>query len=488
MRRRRRSTGGTPVSRQSGKSAGLTRRAFLRAGVGGAAALSAAGPHRASRAARAEAGRPNVLLIMTDQQHIDTISARQCRHLKTPGLDSLCRRGTTFARSYCTYPLCSPARSSLWTGRMPSETGVYRNGLPIHKSVPNLGQWFRRQSGYETIYAGKWHLPGSFTHSVPGFTVLTPGVSGQGNLGDTSTSLACEGYLRHRAKDKPFLMVASFFQPHDICQWLRLNQSDPGRLRYAELADELPALPANFAPPADEPAALRAQRDRNEPGATKGNWSPLHWRYYMWSYYRHVEMVDAEIGRLLAALDATGHADSTLVIFTSDHGEGLARHQMVRKSSLYDEASAVPMIVSLPGRVPAGAVDDDHLVSGLDVASTVCDYAGVEPPPGIHGRSLRGLLEGRAGAWRSFLACELSSGSGRLARMIRSRRHKFVRYHGDPVEQLFDMAADPGETKNLAREASAASVLAEHRKMLADWEARLTPAPSLPAGARWPRA
>ena len=462
---------------------GLSRRRFLQAGLGGAAALSARGALGAAPAVGGKA-RLNVLLMMTDQQHIDTIAARGCTHVKTPGLDALCRDGVTFEQSYCTYALCSPARSSLWTGRMPSEAGVYQNGLPIHASVPNVGQWFRRQSDYETIYAGKWHLPSSFTHNVPGFTVLTPGVGGQGNLGDTSTSLACEGYLRNRSKDKPFLMVASFFQPHDICQWLRINQHDPGKLRYPELADELPELPANFEYDPAEPAALRTQRDGNEPGARKGKWSRRHWRYYRYCYYRHVEMVDAEIGRVLTALRHTGHADNTLVIFTADHGEGLAHHQMVRKSSMYDEASRVPMIASLPGRVRKDAVDAGHLVSGLDVVPTACDYAGIAPPPGVHGRSLRPLLEGGRGDWRSFVACELS-GRSRVARMIRSRRHKYVTYRGDAVEQLFDMRADPGETKNLAKRAALASVLTDHRRMLADWQSRLTGAPTVPKANRW---
>jgi arylsulfatase A-like enzyme len=461
----------------------LSRRRLLQAGVGGAAALSAGGVRSAARAAAAGKTGPNVLLIMTDQQHIATVSARGCRHVKTPGLDGLCRDGVTFLQSHSANPLCSPARSSLWTGRMPSEAGVPVNGRPIHKSIPNIGQWFGEHTGHETIYAGKWHLPSSFTHNVPGFTVLTPGVGGQGNLGDTSTSLACEGYLRNRSKDKPFLMVASFFQPHDICQWLRINQHDPGKLRYGRIADELPELPANFRFDPNEPAGLRRQRDGNEPGVKKGKWSELHWRYYQWSYYRHIEMVDAEIGRLLDALRRTGHARNTLVLFTSDHGEGLAHHQMVRKNFLYEEAVKVPMIVSFPGHARGDAVDAEHLVSGLDVVPTVCDYVGIDPPPNVHGRSLRPLLEGRAPSRRPFVASEV----GHRARMIRSERYKYVKYRDDPVEQLFDMQADPAETKNLAGESKLASVVADHRRMLSEWQKGLSPAPNLSKEQAWPR-
>ena len=473
------------IDRTSANRSGATisRRNVLKAGLGGAAALSAPTVLTGAPRPAGKKGGPNVLLIMTDQQHIDTVARRGCGHVKTPGLDRLCRDGVTFNLSHSTDPVCSPARSSLWTGRMPSETGVYTNGRPIDKSVPNVGQWFGAKTNYETIYVGKWHLPSSFTHNIPGFTVLTPGVSGQGNLGDTSTSRACEGYLRNRSKDRPFLMVASFFQPHDICQWLRINQHDPGRLRYPQLADELPPLPPNFAFDPNEPDRVARSRDGNEPGVKKGKWSELHWRYYIWSYYRHIEMVDAEIARLLAALHETGHAEDTLILFTSDHGEGLGHHQMVRKNFLYDESVKVPLIASFPGRAKADTVDETHLASGLDIVPTVCDYVGIDAPPNMRGRSLRPVMEGRAGDWRPYVAAEI----GHAGRMIRSQRYKYITYRGDPVEQLFDMQADPGEKKNIAGQPKLATVLADHRKMLADWQRGLSRPPSAPPEGAWPQ-
>ena len=467
------------------RPAGLSRREMLQTGAVSAAAIAATGGLTPTAKAARETGKPNVLLIMTDQQHIDTIAARGCTHVKTPALDRFCRHSVTFTESFTTNPVCSPARSSVWTGRMPSETGVYVNGRPIHASVPNIGQWLRKQTDYDTVYVGKWHLPSSFTHKIPGFTVLTPGVSGQGNLGDTSTSRACEGYLQNHPADKPFLMVASFFQPHDICQWLRINQADPSKLRYPELADELPPLPPNFEFDPNEPAPIGRDRDTNEPGVTKGKWSKLHWRYYMWSYYRHIEMVDAEIGRVLDALEDTGLADTTLVIFTSDHGEGLAHHQLVRKSKLYDEAVKVPMIVSFPGHVKKDGIDTTHLVSGLDVVPTVCDYLNIQAPPTSHGRSLRPVLEDGKTDWRPYVGSEVNT-RGTIGRMIRSRQYKYVAYKGCDVEQLFDVQADPHETKNLADDAKLASVLADHRNMLVEWESKLIVAPTVPKESRWP--
>jgi len=194
-------------------------------------------------------------------------------------------------------------------------------------------------------------------------------------------------------------------------------------------------------------------------------------------------MVDAEIGRLLDALRQTGHAANTLVLFTSDHGEGLGHHQMVRKNFLYEESVKVPMIVSFPGHARADVVEAEHLVSGLDVVPTVCDYVGIKPPPNMHGRSLRPLLEGRASNRRPFVASEV----GHRARMIRSERYKYVKYRDDPVEQLFDMKADPNETRNLAGESKLASVVADHRRMLTEWQKRLAPPPNLPKEEAWPR-
>lgn len=466
--------------------AGLTRRDALRIGAATTAALAAGagfGPKRASAQVKVPAvGKktpPNVLLIVTDQQHADTLGSGGCAHVATPGQDHLAARGVRFPRCYSTNPICSPARSSIFTGRMASETGVFENGRPIHPSVPNLGQWLSEQAGYETVYTGKWHLPGTRTKQIPGFRVPVTGISGQGNLCDTSVSLGCEGFLRNRGSDRPFLLVASFLQPHDICQWLRINLRD-GELRYPELLDALPPLPGNFDPGPDEAEVLRQMRRQNEPGA--GRWSQRHWQYYLWSYYRMIEQLDAEIARVHRALEESGQAENTLVMLVSDHGEGLARHAMVRKNFLYDESARVPFLVSFAGRAAEGPVCSEP-VSQLDMVSTICDYAGIDAPPLARGRSLRPVLEQSGTLDREFVVAELSH--DHFARMVRTERFKYIRYAGEPVEQLFDMRADPGETTNLARDARFAADLAAHRRMLDRWERGLALAPDLPEDRVW---
>jgi len=437
---------------------GLTRRDVLKAGALGATTLMTR--RGLSAPARRTGRRPNFLFIITDQQGLDTLSALGCRDVATPNLDRLARRGVSFLESYSTNPLCSPARSSMFTGRPTLETGVVVNNRPIRSTIPNMGQWLR-QAGYETIYAGKWHVPQSYTPRIPGFNVIATGINGQGGVCDANVSRACQGYLRNRTRDKPFLMVASFLQPHDVCQFVSMHAKSGEMVFYKAVADELPPLPPNFKYDPREPGPLKRRK--------RPAWSEAQWRYYIWSYYRMVEMVDAEIGRVLRALEDCGEADNTVVIFTADHGEGRGRHQLVTKNYLYDEAAKVPLIVSCPGRVAENKKDTTHLASGLDILPTVCDYAGGKPPANVRGHSLRPLLEGMPVLWRDFVPAEVTI----LGRMIRTPRYKYITYKRDPVEQLFDMQADPGETKNLAGEAKLASALKAHRKLLAEWESRL---------------
>jgi arylsulfatase A-like enzyme len=424
--------------------------------------------------------RPNILFILTDQQHIDTISALGNPFVQTPAIDRFVRAGVSFRQSYCTNPVCSPARSSLFTGRPSSETGVYQNGIGIREGMPTLGECLREQ-GYETLYAGKWHVPGCYVTNIPGFRVLSTGIGHQGTVSDPLCTDACVNYLYNKADDAPFCMVVSYMQPHDICEWLRLNRIDQGTHRYPEIASQLPDLPDNLrAVPEGGPQSVTRLRERREPAT--GNWSEAHWRYYLWAYLRHVEMVDAEVDRLLDALDDTGMREDTIIVYTSDHGEGMGGHGMTRKNTLYDEAARVPLIFSWPGTIREGCVEETTLACGLDIMPTLCDYAGVAIPQGVKGTSLRAVLKGDGVPGRAFIAAEVSSN---LGQMIRSQRYKYVAYVDDNSEMLFDMQADPGETINLAHDPAYAAVLAQHRAMLREWIAGLDVAPNVPLENRW---
>jgi choline-sulfatase len=457
-----------------------SRRQFLKSTAAGAlaAGLAAKKAVSAAPAPAVHAGRkPNFLFLLADQLGLDAISAHGCPDVNTPNIDRLVRRGVTFMESHSTNPVCSPARSSLFTGRMPTETGVISNNRPIHSGVPNMGQRFRPQ-GYETVYCGKWHLPGGYPNQIPGFDVLPVG-GGQGDLVDSVVSRACEAYLKSRLRSRttPFLAVASLLQPHDICYWAIKGKSlVPDELPFEQLAGRLPELPPNHSSRPKAPEKL----DR----LSYGNFSDAQWRYYIYVYYRQVEMLDAEVGRILDALEDSGQADDTVVLLTADHGEGRGRHMHVQKWYPYDESVKVPMIVSCPERVAQNVRDETHLVSGLDVMHTFCDYAGVQRPAGL-GSSLRPLLEQKQTDWRDFLVTEHHI----VGRMVRTPRFKYVRYEGDPVEQLFDVQADPWEMKNLYQDPKMSDVLADHRRLLAQWNSRLETVPPTPdAGSPRKRA
>ena len=450
------------------ESMSITRREFLQASVATGTALMA-GPSLLGSPPKSKGGvKPNVLLIVTDQQGMDTISAGGWEWMYTPNLDRLANRGVMFTESYCTNPVCSPARSSIYTGRTCSETGVYTNQLPIREGMPNIGEIFR-DADYETVYCGKWHVPLGRSLDINGFNVLPGMLRGQGTLCDEAISSASEAYLHTRNRDKPFLMAVNFLQPHDMCNWVARHHARMDELPYPEIADELPPLPANFAIPEEE--AKRPWRHYTE------KWSELQWRYYIWSYYRMVEEVDAEIGRVLDALEDSGQAENTLVIFTSDHGEGRGRHQVTQKNFLYDAAAKVPFIVAWPGHLPEGVIDRTTLVSGLDVVATACDGAGIKVPKGDRGLSVLPIAAGDNALTHDFVVADAIKDTGR---MLRSADYKLITFRGSDTLQLFDMKNDPDEMINLANDAKYADVLRQHCGLLNKWEASLDRAPNVP--------
>ncbi|MCL5746229.1 MAG: sulfatase-like hydrolase/transferase [Acidobacteria bacterium] len=442
----------------------MNRRNFLR--VAGAGAVGAGMP------AIAKPDHPNILFINADQLNITALSGHGCRHVATPNIDRLMRRGTSFRNSYTTNPVCCPARSGWFSGRPSSETGA-PGSIQLRPELPDLGQWLGAR-GYETVYAGKWHIKG---HNVEkSFHYLTPG-TGMGENGDGSVSRAAEGFLRSHNGSKPFFLTLGFLQPHDICYWIMRHYYDIGKLPCPEIAGELPPLPPNYNFDRREPEHI-SQGTRGGGAAHKSaeKWGELHWRYYLWSYYRHVEMVDAEVGRVLDALEDSSFARNTLVIFTADHGEGMANHRMVIKGYLYDAAARVPLIVSWPGALPEGVQDHTHLVSGMDFAPTVCDFAGAEAMPKARGLSLRPLLEKRGAPQREYVATE-AAGHGQ---MIRTAEYKYICYPDDPVTQLFDVKNDPWETRNVITEAKYAGALGAMQKHKTDWDSRLERYPGAP--------
>ena len=422
--------------------------------------------------------RPNILFIITDQQYAGMLSCAGNRYVKTPALDSLAKAGARFELAYSANPVCVPSRTSMLTGIMPSRVGMETNGdLAKSKKAAqgvlgnSMGQVFAR-AGYETVYGGKQHVP--MTIEEAGFKNIVK---------DSGAKLAeASAKFLRQPHDKPFLLVSSFINPHDICSMairaaknpdqasgpkLRAEALPPGMSRENFFSSVCPSLPANYAIPQGEPEDVLAADRRAFRTYVRNNWSDEQWRMHRWAYAQLTERVDGEIGVVLASLRETGLDKNTLVIFTSDHGDMDASHHLEHKSVFYDEAARVPFIVSWKGVTKPGLVDREHLVStGLDLIPTLCDFAGSPVPPDLKGHSVRALAEGRTPAsWPKTVVAE-----GGDWRMLRSEHFKYTVYaSGARREMLTDMVKDPGEMKNLALEPEFAPVLAEHRQLLKEW-------------------
>jgi choline-sulfatase len=340
--------------------------------------------------------------------------------------------------------------------------------LPAEVDGHSMGKVMKR-AGYDTFYGGKVHMCGALTPTQAGYDVY---------FRDARERLpaACIDFMKRKRKG-PFFAVASFINPHDICfEYSARQGAKVHNLRelYHEAAslplEKLPPLPDNDGIQKNEPAAIGAQLSSKAVTPTKimrEKYDERAWRIHRWIYHRLTENVDRHLGALLEGLKESGHAQDTVVIFTSDHGHMDASHRLASKSFFYEESVGVPLILKYEGGIPAGRIDRTHLVStGLDILPTLCDYAGVKPPGHCLGASLRPLAEGQpVDAWRAYVASENQD-----ARMIRTPNYKYCVFRdAGSKESLVDMKNDPGEMQNLIDDPRFQPALAAHRKLLADW-------------------
>lgn len=412
--------------------------------------------------------RPNFLVIVTDQQTATLMSCAGNPHLSTPNMDRIAAAGTRFARAYCTNPVCLPSRISLMTGRMGSAMGVrsdsgHPNGTHIPETMLHAGfGWRLKEAGYRCLFGGKANWLRGMNAAQLGFEDL--GRACRDDLADL-----CVDFLG-QPQAQPFCLCTAFVNPHDICFYtidachnderdrflqhcpsefatVRELAQPPAGVSEEEFAAMLPPLPANYAPQQDEPGAVAALLDeRPFRRYAREHWTDHQWRLHRWIYHRLAERVDAEIGRVLAALDANGLTENTVVVLTSDHGDFDASHRLEHKSLFYEEAAHIPLLLSWPGHTVPAQVDHTHLASnGLDLTPTLCDFAGLPVDPDLPGRSLRPLAEGKEpAAWRTHLHIESEAGQ-----LLHFGDAKYLRYDsGVHAEQFADLIADPGETRN----------------------------------------
>lgn len=439
----------------------------------------------------------NILLIMADQfaAHALTRSRPEDAHFTTPNLDRLAAGATIFTQAYTPFPLCVPARSSMITGRYPHQLGIMSNkvdgggadaagqpdaagqrGAAAGPAEPghgpeSLGQWFAA-AGYDCAYAGKWHALQASAAKDDGFEPIHP-------FGDEGLVEACHEWLGRRnplpgftaeqptserpTSARPFFLVASFDDPHTICEYARSQPMPYGPVASVPTMDA-PPLPPNFHKAPYSPEALDLeQRSAARLYGTAG-FSPDDWRTYRATYAALVARVDQRIGQLLDGIDLA----STAVVFVSDHGDGDASHGWNQKTALHQECIKVPFLVHVPGR--AATVVEEPVAAVLGLLPTLCQIAGIPAPDGLAAPSALQQDQQPVVVQTAFQDAAALPGAGTSGRALILGDWKYAVYGwGAHREQLHDLAADPGEQRNLAVESSQAPILEQMRAKLLRW-------------------
>jgi arylsulfatase A-like enzyme len=432
----------------------------------------------AALAAAAAPRPPNFLFIYTDDQRHDALGVVQREQgaqgrfpwLQTPHLDRLAVEGLRFRKAFVTLSLCAPSRAVFMTGRYNHLNGVANNQTPFPEDSVTHATAIK-SAGYTTAYIGKWHMGGQ-RGKRPGFD-YSASFTGQGRYFDTpfeingeltptkgwiddvSTDYTIDFIKRHR--DRPFSVVLGYKTTHSP-----FEPPERAKNRFADAR-------ARRVPNLDVHAIYRQPTAGAETGKgsalVPGNGEP---RLNL-GYFRCISAIDDNVGRLLQTLDELGLAADTVVIFSSDNGYYHGEHGLGDKRSAYEESLRIPLLVRYPRLITPGTTSDE-LVLNLDLAPTIVDLAGATVPRGMQGRSWRPLFDGRADpSWRqSFLAeyfWEANFPTTPTLVAVRTHTAKLIKYPGhDEWTELFDLARDPYETRNLARSP-------QHRDLLARMQA-----------------
>ena len=405
--------------------------------------------------AAGQEARPDIVWIMTDQHTATALSCAGNPYVHTPNLDRLAERGIRFTNAYCTAPLSGPSRTAMFTGLYPDEIGMIRNGAPLPDSLRNrLLARPVSDAGYECVYGGKWHVgPQLDVPGYSGFELIHP-------HSDTGLGEACAQWLRE-PHERPFLMVASFDNPHNICEAARFQPLPYGEV---DLPQRLPPVPRNWRCSRRDADVLLWEQSANYAIYPTVRWKRRDWRRHRAMYYALVEKVDAEIGKIIDAIDF----EHTIVIFTSDHGEGAGAHHWNQKSALYEEVVNIPLIVCLPGGARCGEVREQLISNGIDIYSSICDWVGAQATG--QGQSFRQIAEQDVPG-QDFVVTETTFDRG-VTRgwMLRTAHFKYVLYDkGKGREQFFDMDRDRLERHNLAGKERYRDELLRHRSLLRSW-------------------
>ena len=421
--------------------------------------------------------RPNILWLCTDQQRYDTIHCLNNPYIRTPHIDQLVSEGVAFTHAYCQSPICTPSRASFLTGMYPSSVHACINGNQIWDEAAPLVTKTLADAGYDCGLAGKFHLSSAQGRIEPrvsdGYRVFDwshhPGddwaeghdyidwIKSKGY--DYRQMLAENGYIPKEFHQTTWCAerTIEFMTQEREGPWLfSFNCFDPHAPFDApqELVDrfDLDQLPGPLFQPSDLKAqnrlsAINFQSEPTDPADFNG-------KLYQAKYWAMIELIDENVGRIMAALEESGQRDNTIIIFTSDHGDMTGDHGLRLKGCRFYEALVrVPLIISYPEKFESG-LQTDALVELTDLVPTLLDAANLPIPDRVQGHSLWPILSGQTNPdyHRDFVRSEFYQAlpdKTSYATMIRDRRYKLVNYHGHNLGELFDLDTDPGEFNNL---------------------------------------
>jgi len=464
----------------------VSRREFLKWMAAGTAA--AAVP-RFLTGAEGGGGRPNILYIMSDDHASHAMSCYGSRINKTPNLDRIAAEGMRLDNCFCTNSICGPSRAVLLTGKYSHRNGFYRNGQTFDGSQQTFPKLLRK-AGYQTAMIGKWHLrseptgfdywnvlPGQGAYHDPVLIEMGRRKKHRGYVTDLITDITIDWIRNRRDKTRPFCVLCHHKAPH------RNWQPDAKHARMYENEDR--PLPETFWDDYRTRSDAARQQQMHMKDLNRGDLkqpvpegldkkAELTWRYqrYIKDYLRCIASVDDNVGRLLKYLDESGLAASTVVIYTSDQGFYLGDHGWFDKRFMYEESLRMPFVVRYPKEIKPGSVSDDICVN-IDFAPTFLDYAGAAAPADIQGRSLRGVLGGKAPAdWRTSMYYHYYEYPAvhmvKRHYGVRTQRHKLIHfYHDIDAWELYDLKKDPHELNNVYGSPACAAVVKELKDELA---------------------
>lgn len=456
------------------------------------------------------APRTNVLFLISDDLN-NSLGCYGDPRAKTPNIDRLAARGMRFDRAYCAFPLCGPSRNSMLTGLYPNSSGILANAQIFRQTVPaqlSLPQAFRQQGCFAARIGKLYHYnvpksigtdghddPASWELELnpagvdrleeePNIFSLTPGSFGgtlswyaspkdAGQHTDGKIAADAEWVLERCAKqkDRPFFLAVGFFRPHTPY----VAPKVPYYGWYPEA--EMPVVRGVKEDQADKPAAALASYKKEQDKLT----DELR-RQAVQAYYASISFMDAQVGRVIGALDRLGLAESTVIVFTSDHGYHLGEHGLWQKQSLFEESARVPLLIVAPGLTPKGSVAKSP-VGHIDLYPTLTALCGVKAPENLQGQNLAPMLRDpaakgrgwaitqvvRGGGFRRFGASAAVGDNGKrfFGYSLRTPRWRYTEWdEGGQGRELYDHDADPKEITNLAAVPAHAASVAELSQQL----------------------